>query len=113
MRVAVNKLEGVESVTVSLEKGSADIRLKPDNKITLPQIRRVIRSNGYPTKDADITARGRILVEGGQRTLDLLNGSTLRIVDGAKDTPAAIVEITGVSRADDKNEERLTISAIR
>lgn len=55
------KLEGVESVEASLQKASAEIRLTPDNKITLPQIRRIISSNGYPTKDAEITARGRIV----------------------------------------------------
>jgi len=81
--------------------------------VTLPYIRRIIRSNGYPTKDADITARGRIVVTGPQSTLDLLNGSTLQIVDGPKEARDGLVEITGVSKADDKNEEHLTIKSIK
>ena len=36
MRVALKKLDGVETADVSLEKATADIRLKPGNAITLP-----------------------------------------------------------------------------
>ena len=109
----MKKLEGVESVEVSLEKASADIKLKADNKITLPQIRRIIRSNGYPTKDAQITARGKIVDRDGKPVFDLLNGSFLDLAEKPKDAPADAVEITGVSRADDKNAELLTIGSIK
>ena len=113
MSVATKKLEGVESVEVSLEKSSADIKLKADNKVTLPLIRRIIRSNGYPTKDAQITARGKIADRDGKPVLDLLNGSLLDLTEKPKDTPADAVEITGVSRADDTNKELLTIGLVK
>ena len=77
MSVALKKLDGVESVDVSLEKASADIRLKPGNTITLPQLRRIIREAGYPTKDAQIEARGTVIERNGRPTLDLQNGSFL------------------------------------
>jgi hypothetical protein len=109
----MKKLDGVESVEVSLEKSSADIKLKADNKITLPQIRRIIRSNGYPTKDTQITARGKIVERDGKPALDLLNGSFLDLAEKPKDAPADAVEITGVSRADDKNAELLTIVSVK
>ena len=113
MSVATKKLEGVESVEVSLEKSSADIKLKADNKVTLPLIRRIIRSNGYPTRDAQITARGRIVDRDGKPVLDLLNGSFLDLAEKPKDAPADTVDITGVSRADDKNVELLTIVSVK
>ena len=114
MSVAIRKLEGVESVEVSLQKGSAEILLKPDNKITLPQIRRIIRSSGYPTKDAEITARGRIVTSGADPVLDLLNGSVLPIVEGGQGAGDAVVEVVGVSRpGEGKDEERLTIKSIK
>jgi copper chaperone CopZ len=111
--VALKKLEGVESVEVSLEKASADIRLKADNTLTLPQIRRIIRSNGYPTKDAQITARGIVIDRDGKPVFDLLNGSALALSDRPKDAPATAVEITGVSRAGEKDAELLTISSVK
>jgi hypothetical protein len=111
--VATKKLDGVESVDVSLEKSSADIKLKAENKITLPQLRRIIRSNGYPTKDAQITARGRIIDRDGKPVLDLLNGSFLDLAEKPKDATADVVEVTGVSRTGDKETETLTVEAIK
>ena len=113
MSVATKKLEGVESVDVSLEKSSAEIKLKADNKITLPQLRRIIRSSGYPTKDAQITARGRIIERDGKPVLDLLNGSVLELAEKPKDAPADVVEVTGVSRPGDKDAELLTVVTVK
>ena len=114
MSAAIRKLEGVESVEVSHQKASAEIRLKAGNTITLPQMRRIIRSIGYPTKDAEITARGRIVITGADATLDLLNGSVLPIVEGAKGASEAVVEVAGVSQpGDGKDEERLTLKSIK
>ena len=112
MSVAVKKLEGVETVDVSLEKSSAVITLKANNKITLPQLRRVIRNSGYPTKDAQIEARGRVTERHGKFAFDLLNGSFLELAEQPANAPAAdVVEISGVSRALDRDTDRL--SAVR
>ena len=108
--MALKKLDGVETVEVSLEKSSAVITLKADNKLTLPHLRSVVRKTGYPTKDAQITARGRVVVSGTQVTLDLLNGSSLQVVAPPKDTGSGVIEVTGISRLSDKNEEQLAIS---
>jgi len=109
------KLPGVESADVSLERASADIRLKPDNRITMTQLREVLKKNGYPTHDAQVDARGRVVDLGGKLMLDLLNGSALAVdaegfVLKASDQ---VVEITGVSRAESKKGERLTVQSIR
>ena len=110
------KLPGVESAEVSLDKASADIRLKADNRITMPQIRDVLKKNGYPTRDAQIEARGRIVDSSGTLLFDLLNGSTMAM-GGSKSTVARAapqpVEITGISRAGGKSSEQLTVIAIR
>jgi len=109
----MKKLEGVESVEVSPEKSSADIKLKADNKITLPQLRRIIRSNGYPTKDAQVTARGKIVERDGKPILDLLNGSFLDLAEKPKDAPMDVVDVTGVSRAGEKDSEQLAIGSVK
>ena len=113
MRVAVQKIEGVESVDVSLEKGSADIRLKPGNRVTMTQLRQVIRKNGYPTKDAQIEARGKVVERNGEQLFDLLNGATLHVASAPAGAPASEVDVTGVSRVQAKDVEQFTITAIR
>ena len=115
----MEKVEGVASVDVSLEKGTVDIVMKPDNTTTLPWLRRTIRSNGNETKDATITARGRFVEVADGLSLDLLNGSSLPIVrpaSSAKNRFTAsnkVVEVAGVSRADATNAERLTITSVK
>ena len=113
MRVAIRKLDGVESVEVSLEKASADIHFTPDNKITLPQLRQIIKNNGYPTKDAQVTARGRIADRNGTPILDLLNGTAITLSRVPQNTTDAIVEVTGVSRVAGKDIEQLTVATVK
>jgi copper chaperone CopZ len=108
------KLPGVESAEVSLDKASADIHLKADNNITMPQLREVLKKNGYPTRDAQIEARGKIVDAGGTLTFDLLNGATMVLVLDPKGVPVRpgpqAIEITGVSRADGKAAEKLALT---
>jgi len=108
--VAIKKLEGVESINVSLEKASADVRLKPGNAITLPQLRRIIRQAGYPTKDAQIEARGVLTERDGRPALDLQNGSFLELASKPAVPDAGSLDVTGVSRVVDKEREVLTIT---
>ena len=109
MSVAIKKLDGVESVDVSLEKATADIRLKPGNAITLPQLRRIIRQSGYPTKDAHVEAHGTIVEQNGKPTLDLQNGSFLELAANPLSSSVGAIDLTGVSRVVDKEREILTI----
>jgi Heavy-metal-associated domain len=113
VRVVLQKLDGVESADVSLEKASVEIHLRADNKVTLERIRQVVRNSGYPTRDATITARGRIVEQRGRMMFDLLNGSTLELAEAPKSAAAGVVEITGVSRLQGKSGDRLTIATIR
>jgi hypothetical protein len=113
--VALLKLAGIESAEVSLKTATADIRLKPDNRITMAQLREVLKKNGYPTRDAQIEARGKVVEGGGRRILDLMNGSTMELADN----PAAahlpvneIVEVAATSRADGKTPEKLSVKDV-
>ena len=110
MSVAIKKLDGVEAVDVSLEKATADIRLKPGNTITMPQLRKLIRQAGYPTKDARVDARGALVERNGKPALDLQNGSFLELAAKPGAPTDGVVDVTGVSRVADKEREVLTIS---
>ena len=56
----MRKVEGVQSVSVSLKEGLTVLDLKPDNKVTLAQLRTVIKNNGFVSKEAQVTARGQV-----------------------------------------------------
>lgn len=71
MRVAVKKLDGVDSVAVSLNEGLAVVRLRPENRLTLEQVRTAIRANGFTPKGAEIRVRGRVIEENGSLALEL------------------------------------------
>jgi copper chaperone CopZ len=114
MGTAVGKVDGVESLELSPGRGVAIIRLKPENTVTLKELRRVIKSVGYEPRAADITATGRIVAgAAGAPSFDLLNGSILPLAGDSRQPADAIVEISGVSKTDDQGAERLTIATIK
>lgn len=58
MRVAIDKIEGVTSTTVSLNEGMTTVQLAPSNQVRIEQIREVIRANGFTPKEADVRVTG-------------------------------------------------------
>jgi hypothetical protein len=56
----------VESVEVSLERASADIRLRPGNRVTLQQLRQIVKKNGFSPQDAGVTVEGTLLDRSGK-----------------------------------------------
>ena len=61
MRVAVQKVDGVQSVRVSLNGGLTVLDLKPGNAVTLTKLRQIIKNNGFVTDTASIDARGSVV----------------------------------------------------
>ena len=60
VKVAVQKVDGVESVQLSLERAEADIRLKPENRVSLDQFRRIVKGNGFEPREAKVTVAGSV-----------------------------------------------------
>jgi hypothetical protein len=56
----MKKVDGVQNVQVILKDGATILELRPANKVTLAQLRTVIKNNGFVSKDAQVTARGAI-----------------------------------------------------
>jgi cell division protein FtsI/penicillin-binding protein 2 len=121
VRVALMKLPGIESADVSLDQASAEIRLKAGNAVSIVQLRELMKKNGFPTRDAQVVARGKIVDRDGKTVLDLLNGLSMDIVAAPqaaarlneirRDARQPVVDVTGVSRAIARNAEQLTISS--
>lgn len=60
----MQKVEGVQSVKVSLKEGMTALELLPDNKVTLAQLRTVIRNNGFVSTEVQVIARGSARSDG-------------------------------------------------
>lgn len=56
---------GVQSVQVSLEKGLANVKLKPGNAVTLKQLHDAIAKNGFTMKQSHVIASGKVVAENG------------------------------------------------
>ena len=66
MSVAVKKISGVETVTVSLNKGLVSIKLVPGNRVRMDQIRKAILDDAFTPKDANVAAVGKLTSENGK-----------------------------------------------
>jgi copper chaperone CopZ len=89
VRVAVQKVEGVESVELSLERASADIRLRPANRASLDRFRQIVKANGFEPKQALVTAVGTVRQTGGTLTFDVSGVATALAISPDKSTPEA------------------------
>src|SRR3954452_13554442 len=58
--VALNKVPGVESVEVSLNKGLATVKLKPGNTVSVPQLWQLLHDKGYTPKATSVSVRGEV-----------------------------------------------------
>ena len=69
----LERLPGVLHAAVSLNDGNAVVQLVPDNTVTLAEIQKVIRRNGFTPRQARLQVSGEVTDEGGQFRL-LVNG---------------------------------------
>ena len=72
----MQKVTGVATVKVSLNDGLTILDLKPENTVTLANLRQVIRNNGFVTKEVEVTARG---------SFQTISGREVFVVDGSKE----------------------------
>ena len=129
MRVAVRKLDGVESVEVSLERASADVHLRPENHVTLSQLRKIIKDNGFSPREATVTVVGTLVERGGKPALSLTGSGIVWLLTPAagentayndalqrmKTAPTAPVEVVGtVAVLTDANQpEELSVQSLK
>ena len=74
----MQKVSGVATVKVSLNDGLTILDLKPQNTVTLANLRQVIRNNGFVTKEIELTARGTFQTQNGQQTF-VVSGTNERL----------------------------------
>ena len=127
VRVAVQKVEGVESVELSLERAQADIRLRAGNAVALDRFRQIVKGNGFEPKEATVTAVGTVRDSGGKLSFDIsgagtslivspdkTSAATIKILKSALEARAATVfEVSGVVTLGKDGKEIIAVSSAR
>ncbi len=60
VNVALKKTEGVDTVDVSLNKGLATVKLKPGNRVSIPQLWNLLHEKGYTPKTTVVLVKGEV-----------------------------------------------------
>jgi hypothetical protein len=113
--VAVKKMNGVESVNVSLNEGKASIRFKPESTARYADVRDGIEKNGFAVKDTAVRARGRLqqangalqfVVAGSGETFNVTpeDAKNLELVHGMKEKAGQEVVLEGTVPSPEKNK---------
>jgi hypothetical protein len=93
VRVAVQKIPGVESVNVSLERAIAEIRLRPGNSVTLSHLRSIVKNNGFTARDASVVVVGALIERGGKPALEVTGTQTVLLIDPDPTQPSVYRQI--------------------
>jgi copper chaperone CopZ len=123
--VAVKKVNGVESVNVSLNEGRASIRFKPDSTGKYDDVRTNIEKNGFSVKDAQVRARGKLqrlgsaiqlVVSGSGETFILspADASNAKLVNDLQGRVGQEVVLEATVPAPEKNkkQDKMLVKAI-
>lgn len=106
MYVAVKDLEGVESAKVSLNRGLLILELAPENKLTLSQLRDLVRSKGFTPRHAKVVARGRLAEADGKTRFTVAGSGESWDVAAAPAKRAGELTMEGVVHESARREER-------
>ena len=95
-------------MTVSLEHASADVRLRTGNTITLAQLRSIIRKNGFTSKDATVTAVGRIVERNGAPAFQISGIDLVLMLAADPQAPAVLDRARERLARKDQSDVQLT-----
>ncbi|MDQ6663299.1 MAG: heavy-metal-associated domain-containing protein [Acidobacteriota bacterium] len=115
VNVAIKKIPGVESVDVSLNKGSAGVKLKPGNTVRIEQLWDTVRNNGFSAKDTGVVVRGEIVVANGKPRLNVSGLNQSYAIDGFQQYAGRAVTVEGTMTPpkDKKSEAVLRVKTIK
>ena len=83
----LNKMDGLQSVKVSLNDGKAYLKLAADNDLTLQKIQKEVKNNGFSARNAVVTLNGELVKKDNEWSISV-NGETFKI---SSDTPDDIL----------------------
>lgn len=113
----MSKLEGVESVSVSLNNSLLTATLDPGNRLTLVKVRKSIKDSGFQPKEAELTVAGTILKVDGIYILETEAGEKFVLTSGDHeiDLPDELpqkVVVSGKAKVGETPEVELAVQSI-
>ena len=121
MRVAVERLDGVDKAEVSLDEGRVTVRFAPGNTVTIAELRRTIRHQGFTPKEARLTLSARIEIRGGALMAIVPGSGVAYAVTADGQVHAHLSSIAGSTVVlegevaideDDRTPERIAVTAV-
>ena len=91
----LNKMDGLEKVQVSLNKGKAYLQLASNNKLTLKKIQEEVKNNGFSARNAEVTVKGELNKTGDK--WQLKTQDEVFTIDS--DTPTEVLNALNVGKA--------------
>ena len=117
----MQKLDGVEKADVSLNEGRVHVELAPQNSLTIAELRRAIRNQGFSPREATLTLSAQIeMRDGGLVVIVPGSGVTYAVIAGG-DVPEQLAAAVGstvvlegeVARdEDDVTPERIEVARV-
>lgn len=98
VRVAIEKLDGVDTVIVSLNEGLATIRFKPKHQVTVEAVRAAIRDNGFTPKAAAVRLTGELTDYQGNPALALPGTDAVYVLSPGPAAGSALAALKDVPR---------------
>lgn len=105
MRVAIEKIEGVTSATVSLNEGMTTVQFASSNSVSIEQIPDAIRSNGFTPKEPDVRVAGVLIHRGDTLALAVPGAQDVLLL---REFPGASGQITALRAL--RPNERITFA---
>jgi hypothetical protein len=93
VRVVVGKIEGVQSVKVSLKDGVATIQFAPSNRVTVARIRDAIRKNGFRAREAEVRVAGSLIQRGDTLALIVPGTDDVFVLEEAPGAKGIVAEL--------------------
>jgi cation transport ATPase len=114
--VALKAVPGVDSVDVSLNKGSASVKMKPGNTTTFKELQDAITKNGFTTKQSQVVIRGDVIQDGATYKLKVSGSNEQYALIGANPSgfvgKAVVVEGTIPERAKGKTADSIQVKSV-
>lgn len=82
MEKSLGQVEGVETVSVSLNTGIVTIELRETNDVTYAAIRKIVANGGFAAKGATLNVRGTVRRAEGQWLLETPTGEQFVLTTG-------------------------------
>ncbi|WP_339790935.1 heavy metal-associated domain-containing protein [uncultured Imperialibacter sp.] len=80
----LKKMDGLQSVKVSLNDGKAYLKLAVDNDLSLQEIQMEVKNNGFSARNAEVTLNGELVNDGNEWNVSV-NGETFKVTSDTSD----------------------------